>query len=104
MPRRNTDKMRNVIARLQNHESLEPSMVVELLRVSTDAIDILENEKEYLENSLTAAVQGTLPERFDLNQLLLAQRAKSYLDWLAKTVDPRDKLRPAGSNETVVKI
>lgn len=102
MARRNTNAMREVIMRMKRGESLDTGMVIELLSAITDAVEVLEDEKEYLEASLVAATRGELPEKFDLNQLLLAQRAKAYLKWLAETKDPRDKLRPAGSNDAMV--
>ena len=61
---------------------------------AANEIERLENRVEYLDNSLTAAVSGILPKRFDLNQFLLAQRARGYIRWLETTVDPRDKLVP----------
>lgn len=42
----------------------------------------LKVEIQYLEDSLTAAVTGELPKRYDLNQLLLASRANKYFSML----------------------
>lgn len=53
------------------------------------------NRIQYLEDTLTAATTGALPEKFDLNQLLLSQRTEAYIRWLETTKDPRDTLRPA---------
>jgi hypothetical protein len=59
---------------------------------SANLLEALADRMKYLEDSLVAATTGELPERFDLNQLLLAKRTKSYIKWLEETVDPRDKL------------
>lgn len=103
MARHSTSAMRGVLIRMGRGEPWpDKGIILDLLKVSVDAVDCLEDQKQYLEDSLTAATSGDLPEKFDLNQLLLAQRAKAYLKWLAETKDPRDKLRPEGSNDGMV--
>lgn len=73
--------------------------ILAVLVAADTAVEALKTQVTYLEDSLTAATCGELPERFDLNQMLLAQRAKSYIKWLNTTKDPNDKLRPEGSND-----
>lgn len=68
--------------------------VLNVLMRADEAVQDLKTRNQYVEDSLVAATTGELPERFDLNQLLLAQRAKAYIKWLLETKDPRDKLVP----------
>jgi hypothetical protein len=81
-----------VIADLDSGKTLDMTIVRNMLAACHDALLQLGNHCNYLDDSLTAAVTGELPERFDLNQMLLAQRTKAYIKWLEETKDPRDKL------------
>ena len=96
-----SEKLRGAI-RAMDRAPIAQDNAKALLIACADTIDALHNEKVYLEATLLAATTGELPERFDLNQLLYAQRARSYIAWLGKTKDPNDKLRPEGTNEAMI--
>jgi DNA primase len=91
-----------VLADLDNGKELNMLMVRNLLVACRDALRELGNHCKELDISLTAAVTGELPERYTLNQLLLARRAKAYINWLNTTKDVRDKSRPEGSNDAMI--
>jgi hypothetical protein len=97
-------ELAKLVGRLQATPTVQWDRVhlMAVLVAADTAVAELEKRCTYLEDSLAAATCGELPERFDLNQLLLAQRAKAYLKWMAETRHPADILRPAGSNDEMV--
>lgn len=82
----------NVLRDIEKGKTMEMARVHQLLTACRAVIHDLGEHCKELDISLTAAVSGELPERYSLNQYLLARRAKAYIRWLETTKDPRDKL------------